>query len=154
MVITKAMNVGIGTTSPASKLHVNGNITANNVSDIRLKTIVKEEANYCHKLLSLGRIVDFYYNDKAMQRNTGAVDKEKHTGLIYQSAKELGLPNFCHTDDDGYGSINYLATDYINLVAGALQQTILRQETIEQRVERLERENEELKRQLNNLTAA
>ena len=154
MVITKAMNVGIGTTSPTSKLHVNGNITANNVSDIRLKTIVKEEANYCHKLLSLGRIVDFYYNDKAMQRNTGAVDKEKHTGLIYQSAKELGLPNFCHTDDDGYGSINYLATDYINLVAGALQQTILRQETIEQRVERLERENEELKRQLNNLTAA
>ena len=154
MVITKAMNVGIGTTSPTSKLHVNGNITANNVSDIRLKTIVKEEANYCHKLLSLGRIVDFYYNDKAIQRNTGAVDRERHTGLIYQSAKEIGLPNFCHTDDDGYGAINYLCTDYINLIAGALQQTILRQETIEQRVERLERENEELRRQLNNLTAA
>ena len=160
MVLLPGGNFGIGTTAPSQKLHVAGNIlatgsiTAKSVSDIRLKTILKEEANYCHKLLSLGRIVDFYYNDKAMQRNTGAVDKEKHTGLIYQSAKELGLPNFCHTDDDGYGSINYLATDYINLIAGALQQTILRQETIEQRVERLERENEELRRQLNNLTAA
>lgn len=152
--------VGIGLTAPTQKLHVSGNIlatgaiTAKAVSDIRLKTILEKEADYRHKLLSLGRIVDFYYNDKAIQRNTGAVDRERHTGLIYQSAKELGLPNFCHTDDDGYGAINYLCTDYINLVAGALQQTILRQETIEQRVERLERENEELKRQLNNLTAA
>lgn len=131
-----------------------GSITAKAVSDLRLKTILTTTADYRHKLLSLGRVVDFYYNDKAIQRNTGAVDRERHTGLVYQSAKEIGLPNFCHTDDDGYGAINYLCTDYINLIAGALQQTIVAQETIEQRVDRLERENEELKRQLNNLTAA
>lgn len=160
MVLLPGGNFGIGTTAPSQKLHVAGNIlatgsiTAKSVSDLRLKTILTTTADYRHKLLSLGRIVDFYYNDKAIQRNTGAVDKEKHTGLIYQSAKELGLPNFCHTDDDGYGAINYLCTDYINLIAGALQQTIVAQETIEQRVERLERENEELRRKLNNLTAA
>lgn len=160
MVILSSGNVGIGTTAPNQKLHVAGNlladgaITCKAVSDIRLKTVIQEEVDYRKKLLELGSVVDFRYNDKAIQRNTGAVDKEKHTGLIYQSAKELGLPNFCHTDDDGYGSINYLCTDYINLIAGALQQTIVAQETIEQRVERLERENEELRRKLNNLTAA
>jgi hypothetical protein len=160
MVLLPGGNFGIGTTAPSQKLHVAGNIlatgsiTAKSVSDLRLKTILTTTADYRHKLLSLGRIVDFYYNDKAIQRNTGAVDRERHTGLLYQSAKEIGLPNFCHTDDDGYGAINYLCTDYINLIAGALQQTIVAQETIEQRVERLERENEELRRQLNNLTAA
>ena len=149
-----------GAVTIGNGLNVTGNIvatgaiTAKAVSDIRLKTVIQEEVDYCKKLLGLGSVVDFYYNDKAIERNTGAVDKERHIGLIYQQAKASKLVNFCHEDEDGYGSINYLATDYINLIAGALQQTILRQETIEQRVERLERENEELRRQLNNLTAA
>ena len=149
-----------GAVTIGNGLNVTGNIvatgaiTAKAVSDILLKTLIQEEVDYCKKLLGLGSVVDFYYNDKAIERNTGAVDKERHIGLIYQQAKASKLVNFCHEDEDGYGSINYLATDYINLIAGALQQTILRQETIEQRVERLERENEELRRQLNNLTAA
>lgn len=152
-------NVGIGTTAPTQKLHVAGNIlsdgaiTAKAVSDIRLKTIVKEKVDYRYKLLELGSVIDFYYNDKAIDRNTGAVDKERHIGLIYQLAKTSKLVNFCHEDKDGYGSINYLSTDYINLIAGALQQTIRKQETIEQRIARLEKENKDLKIQLNKLSA-
>lgn len=159
MVILSSGNVGIGTTAPTQKLHVAGNIlatgaiTAKAVSDIRLKTVIQEKVDYRKKLLGLGSVVDFRYNDLALKRETGAVDEERHIGLIYQQAKTSKLVNFCHEDEDGYGSINYLSTDYINLIAGALQQTIRKQETIEQRVARLERENKELKQQLNKLSA-
>ena len=159
MVILSNGNVGIGTTAPTQKLHVAGNIlatgaiTAKAVSDIRLKTFIQEEVDYRKKLLGLGSVVDFYYNDLALKRGTGAVDEERHIGLIYQQAKASKLVNFCHEDEDGFGSINYLSTDYINLIAGALQQTIRQQETIEQRVARLERENKELRQQLNKLSA-
>lgn len=159
MVILSSGNVGIGTTAPTQKLHVAGNIlatgaiTAKAVSDIRLKTVIQEEVDYRKKLLGLGSVVDFRYNYLALKRGTGAVDEERHIGLIYQQAKASNLVNFCHEDEDGYGSINYLSTDYINLIAGALQQTIRQQETIEQRVARLERENKELKQQLNKLSA-
>ncbi len=146
-------NVGIGTTSPTAKLHVNGNIAASNVSDLRLKTIIDKKTDYRRKLMGLGQVVDFYYNDKAFSRKIGEVDKEKHIGLIYQSAIKMELSKFCHMEEDGYGSINYLSADYINLIAGALQQTIGIQEDIVQRVIRLEKENEELKCKLNRLSA-
>lgn len=132
-----------------------GAITAKSVSDIRLKTIIPTKVDYQQKLLDLGDVVDFYYNDTAINRNTGAVDKERHTGLIYQNAVKLNLVNFCHQDSDGFGSINYIAPDYINLIAGACQLNILglraltkRTESIEQRVARLEKENIELKQKL------
>lgn len=144
------MNGGITATG---NITANGAITAKAVSDIRLKTIIQEKIDYRKKLLGLGSVVDFRYNELALKRGTGAVDKERHIGLIYQLAKTSKLVNFCHEDEDGFGSINYLSTDYINLIAGALQQTIRKQETIEQRVVRLEQENKELKQQLNKLSA-
>lgn len=132
-----------------------GAITAKSVSDIRLKTIIPTKVDYQQKLLDLGDVVDFYYNDTAINRNTGAVDRERHIGLIYQNAVKLNLVNFCHQDNDGFGSINYIAPDYINLIAGACQLNILglralakRTESIEQRVARLEKENIELKQKL------
>lgn len=142
-----------GSITATGNILADGAITAKTVSDVRLKTIIQEKIDYRKKLLSLGSVVDFRYNELALKRGTGAVDKERHTGLVYQIAKNSDLVNFCHEDVDGYGSINYLSTDYINLIAGSLQQTILAQETIEQRVSRLERENMELKQQLNKLSA-
>lgn len=165
--------IGVGTSSAEYKLHVNGTlyassnitcssnisasgaITAKSVSDIRLKNIIPTKVDYQQKLLDLGDVVDFYYNDTAINRNTGAVDRERHIGLIYQNAVKLNLVNFCHQDNDGFGSINYIAPDYINLIAGACQLNILglralakRTESIEQRVARLEKENIELKQKL------
>lgn len=146
-------NGGIGVTniSATGNIQAQGELAAGSSSDRRLKKILST-ADYRKRLLSLGDVVDYEYNDKAFQRNARTTEHRRYTGLIYQNVVNV-LPQMAGMDDDGYGYLNYIHTDYINLIAGALQQTIRKQETIEQRVERLERENEELKQQLKRLAA-
>lgn len=143
--------VGIGTTAATQKLHVVGNIlatgaiTAQAASDARLKDIVKTKKTYQQRLLELGNIVDFTYNTTAKERNKNAVDDKKHIGLIYQNAVKSELNNFCFKDEkDGYGSINYLSTDYINLIAGALQESIKEIKKLKREINKLKQaQNEE-----------
>lgn len=128
-----------------------GEISAGSSSDARLKNIL-EKQDYTKRLLSLGMVVDYEYNELAFTRNVRSIERRRYTGLIYQDVKKV-LPQMAGEDEDGYGYLNYIHTDYINLIAGALQQTILKQETIEQRVERLEKENAELKQKIAKLAA-
>lgn len=128
-----------------------GELAAGSSSDRRLKKMLSTP-DYRKRLLSLGDVVDYEYNDKAFRRNARTTEHRRYTGLIWQNVVNV-LPQMAGKDDDGYGYLNYIHTDYINLIAGALQQTIRKQETIEQRVERLERENAELKQQLKRLAA-
>lgn len=132
-----------------SDLTVKGTIIDSTSSDIRLKSIL-EQVDYQEKLLSLGNVVDFNYNDTAFSReNSSNLEHRSYTGLIYQNVKEI-LPQMAHEDDDGYGYLNYLSHDYINLIAGALQQTITKQKQLEKRISILEEENINLKQQLSN----
>lgn len=165
--------LGIGTDNPSYKCHVegtfyasgaatlgstltvNGDLTVKGTiidstsSDIRLKNIL-EQVDYQEKLLSLGDVVDFNYNDTAFSKeNSSNLEHRSYTGLIYQNVKEI-LPQMAHEDDDGYGYLNYLSHDYINLIAGALQQTITKQKQLEKRISVLEEENINLKQQLSN----
>ena len=135
----------------AGNIAAYGEVAAGSSSDRRLKKILSTP-DYRKRLLSLGDVVDYEYNDKAFQRNARTTEHRRYTGLIYQNVVSV-LPQMAGKDDDGYGYLNYIHTDYINLIAGALQQTIRRQETIEQRVARLEKENAELKQQLKRLAA-
>ena len=166
-------NIGFGTINPSHKCHVagtfyasgaatlgstltvNGDLTVKGTiidstsSDIRLKNIL-EQVDYQEKLLSLGDVVDFDYNDTAFSReNSSNLEHRSYTGLIYQNVKEI-LPQMAHEDEDGYGCLNYLSHDYINLIAGALQQTITKQKQLEKRISVLEEENIGLKQQLSN----
>lgn len=166
-------NIGFGTVNPSHKCHVagtfyasgaatlgstltvNGDLTVKGTiidstsSDIRLKNIL-EQVDYQEKLLSLGDVVDFDYNDTAFSReNSSNLEHRSYTGLIYQNVKEI-LPQMAHEDQDGYGCLNYLSYDYINLIAGALQQTITKQKQLEKRISILEEENINLKQQLSN----
>ena len=144
-----------GAVTLGSTLTVNGDLTVKGTiidstsSDIRLKNIL-EQVDYQEKLLSLGDVVDFDYNDTAFSREDSSnLEHRSYTGLIYQNVKEI-LPQMAHEDDDGYGYLNYLSHDYINLIAGALQQTITKQKQLEKRISILEEENTDLKQQLSN----
>ena len=148
-------NVGFGITSPQYKVDVAGDIRATgNIigtvsSDIQLKTILNT-IDYQDKLLSLGDVVEYEYNDIAFDRpNSSTLQHRTYTGLIYQNVKDV-LPSMAYEDQDGYGCLNYLSYDYINLIAGALQQTITKQKQLEKRISILEEENIDLKQQLFN----
>lgn len=127
-----------------------GGITAMTSSDENLKNRLDYEVDYASKLLLLGRVFDFTYNDKALARKDKYADRNVHTGLSWQKVRNI-LPTVCGMDKDGYGYINYISPDLISLIAGATQlntlgiQSILnRTKSLEERVKILERRNEQL----------
>lgn len=156
----------VGATSAKSfRIDSNGNgylpgsMTASNISDARLKTGFDYSVDYCQKIMALGRVVDYRYNDLALKVKSGLVDRERHTGLIYQSALKAGIPGFClNPDKDGYGSLNWLSPDLMATVIGAVQINIAGIAKIQQRIsahdreiQKLKKENMELKNRIKNL---
>lgn len=101
-------NVGIGTTSPSTKLYVNGDITANSVagtSDIRFKTNIRTVENALEKIKSL-RGVYFNWNQKAFpEKEFGAQDE---LGFIAQEVEKI-VPEIVSKDKskEEYRSVKY-----------------------------------------------
>lgn len=124
----------------------NGGITAKTTSDMRLKNKIGN-SNYIEKLLSLGPVFDYTYNDIAKSRVGKMVDDKRHIGLSYQAVSKV-LPAICGKDDDGYGYINYISPDFISLIAGAVQLNILNLRKVESRTEYLERRIGELEKEI------
>lgn len=124
----------------------NGGITAKTTSDMRLKNKIGN-SNYIEKLLSLGPVFDYTYNDIAKSRVGKMVDNEIHTGLSYQDVSKL-FPTMCGVDEDGYGYINYISPDFISLIAGAVQLNILNLRKVESKTEYLERRIAELEKEV------
>lgn len=133
-----------------------GGITAKTTSDMRLKNRVGQ-IDYAKKLLSLGLVFDYIYNDTAQSRIGKMVDDKRHIGLSYQAVSKV-LPAICGKDDDGYGYINYISPDFISLIAGATQLNTLgikelykKTNSIEDEIKKLKKENERLKKEINKL---
>ena len=144
------MDYGGGTWQFTGNIGATGGITAMTSSDENLKNRLDYEVDYASKLLLLGRVFDFTYNDKALSRKDKYADRNVHTGLSWQKVRNI-LPTVCGMDKDGYGYINYISPDFISLIAGATQlntlgiQSILnRTKSLEERVKILERRNEQL----------
>lgn len=144
------MDYGGGSWSFTGNILATGGITAMTSSDENLKNRLDYEVDYASKLLLLGRVFDFTYNDKALARKDKYADRNVHTGLSWQKVRNI-LPTVCGMDKDGYGYINYISPDLISLIAGATQlntlgiQSILnRTKSLEERVKILERRNEQL----------
>lgn len=140
------MDYGGGSWSFTGNILATGGITAKTTSDMRLKNKIGN-SNYIEKLLSLGPVFDYTYNDIAKSRVGKMVDNEIHTGLSYQDVSKL-FPTMCGVDEDGYGYINYISPDFISLIAGAVQLNILNLRKVESKTEYLERRIAELEKEL------
>lgn len=143
------MDYGGGSWSFTGNVYASGAITAGTTSDIRLKKDLIIE-NYSDKLLSLGKVFTFKYNDLAKSRKDKMVDDNYHIGLSYQIVRE-SLPCMAGLDKDGYGYLNYISPDFISLIAGAVQESVLRLNNIDDKVDRLNKDIDRLKEENKNL---
>ena len=128
----------LGTTG---NLLVTGGITMYGTSDKRLKKNIRI-FSASEELMKLGGVYQFEYNDDEIKRNESY--KGTHIGLIYQNVKGTILDKMCYQREDGFGSLNYLDTSFISLLAAVG----IEHET---RLQKLERENEELKKEVEQL---
>lgn len=127
-------------------------ITAKATSDFRLKENYDGLIDYRERLLKLGRVYDYNYNKKALDLYQDRIDNKRHTGLVYQNAVKAGITNFCHEKDEyGYGSLNYLSPDLIATIIGSVQANILSIRLVESEQERMRKELEHAKSEINKL---
>ncbi len=123
-------------------------ITAMSTSDLRLKTVFPQKVDYRARLLSLGDVFEFRYNGISGEDMT-----KVHTGLAWQRVKKV-LPDMALTRDNGYGALNYISPEYINLICGAVQQNIKQTNNHEARIKALEEENRKLRKEIRKLNIA
>ena len=127
-------------------------ITAKATSDFRLKENYDGLIDYRERLLKLGRVYDYNYNKKALDLYQDRIDNKRHTGLVYQNAVKAGITNFCHEKDEyGYGSLNYLSPDLTATIIGSVQANILSIRLVESEQERMRKELEHAKSEINRL---
>ena len=109
-------HVGIGTTSPSYKLHVNGSVAGvgayNALSDIRYKKDVQSLAHSLAKILAI-RGVTYKWIDEDKYGN------QTQIGVIAQEIEKI-VPEVVTTGGDGVKRVKY--TDLIPLVIEAMQE--------------------------------
>lgn len=133
----------------SSDIFAYGEVAAGSASDLRLKEIQKRP-NYANRLLKMGLVRDYYFNDLAKSRDVRKVDNDLHTGMIYQDVLPV-LSSMCGVDDDGYGKLNYIKPDFICTIAGATQDNTIELIKVNTRMSKLETAIRHLKRKINKL---
>ena len=145
-------NVGIGTTSPSYKLHVNGTIGAGNItganldsegyisalSDIRKKDVVEDMDGLTIEQIAKAPIIKFLWKGERIREGL-------QVGSVAQYWQKV-LPQSVHRSKDDYLSFSYGVAALISSISTARKVV-----DHEKRIAELERENRELKMKLENV---
>jgi hypothetical protein len=114
MTIADDGNVGIGTTTPLSPLHVNGEIRVGSctiqtdgdivcISDARFKRDVRRLSPMLDRLVSLEPVRYYWRTSEFRERGFGAGES---LGLVAQDVERV-LPELVTTDEDGFKAVSY-----------------------------------------------
>ncbi len=128
-------NVGIGTTSPTYKLHVNGRIKSigiNETSDQRLKKdiVVLDSKEALEHVLQL-RAVYYRWIDTLIEQGYPA---SRQIGLIAQEVQKV-VPEVVHKDNQGWYSVEY--TRLVPVLIEAIKELKRENEALRQELELL-----------------
>ena len=114
-------NVGIGTSSPAQKLHVNGLVQAScgvlSCSDARYKKNLSALESPLPKIIALQPTYFYWKTEEYAQNN---FPEGKQIGIIAQNLEQQ-FPELVYTDEEGYKTVDYAKLTAV-LVAGMKEQ--------------------------------
>lgn len=114
-----------------------GGVTFRSTSDLTLKKNIRPVTDASKRLMSLGGVYDFEYIDEEIARNT--IYAGEHIGLIYQNVADTCMRKMCHVREDGKGSLNYIDTSFISLIAAVEMEHETRLQAVESKLEKIER---------------
>ena len=144
MIIDATGNVGIGTATPSQKLHVNGNVLANNVSVSSDERWKKDIVTISNPLSIVNQLRGTSYEFRADEFPEKRFSEGKQLGVIAQEVEKV-LPELVKTDNEGYKSVNYEGIIPVLIEGMKAQQT---------QIELLQKVNEQLEARLKALEAA
>ena len=124
----------VASISANGNILASGKIAGTNTSDIRLKENVFPVKHAAEILRGLGGFFTFDYKP-------GVADDDRagHIGLIWQNVQGHFANLMSLRRPDGYGALNYLCVDYINLIGAATLENSNEIEVLKNRIEKLER---------------
>ena len=139
LTVLESGEVGIGTTEPAARLHVVGDILANNfpqTSDLRFKKNLLPILSPLDMLLNISGVT---YEWKTDEYKDQGFPEGRHYGVIAQEIETV-LPEVVKTSSDGTKAVAY--TEIIPVLIEAIKE---QQKIIERQQERMERFEKSLK---------
>jgi hypothetical protein len=141
-------NVGIGTTSPAYRLHVDGAVYASGIvycngnamcSDQRWKTNIKPIQNALDNVLKMQGVTYYWKVDEYPDKH---FPEGEQVGFIAQEIEKV-YPQVVLADKDGYKSVDYSKFTPVLVEAIKEQQKII--EELQKVIQQLQEENSQIK---------